>query len=163
MIAIFQGHVGKDLGATGENYCEATITGIIGSKVASLLGEKPINGSFEERITLSRGADLGIEIHCDSFSNPKAEGFHVVHWPGVKGSLLASCVTNSMILGGIRPNREKESRTDLFMLQKTKFPCILIECGFLTNPKERDLLYTEFYQTKISIAIAHGVHSYLRS
>ena len=46
------------------------------------------------------------------------------------------------------------------MYKKLKVPGILIECGFLSNENERNLLISEKYQEQIALAIIKGIISY---
>ena len=47
-----------------------------------------------------------------------------------------------------------------YMYSKLKIPGVLIECGFLSNSKERNMLRSEEYQKKIANAITLGVLKY---
>ena len=42
-------------------------------------------------------------------------------------------------------------------------PTIIVECGFLSNQREADLLAGKDYQKKIAKAIATGIDEYLRN
>ena len=46
------------------------------------------------------------------------------------------------------------------MYDKLKVPGVLIECGFLSNPNERDLLKTDDYQDKIAKSISKALKKY---
>jgi N-acetylmuramoyl-L-alanine amidase len=39
-------------------------------------------------------------------------------------------------------------------MREARCPAILVECGFLSNPEELQLLTSAPYQTKLSLAIA---------
>ena len=39
----------------------------------------------------------------------------------------------------------------------------IVECGFLTNPEEAQLLKKEEYQTKIAMSVADGIDTYRAS
>ena len=47
------------------------------------------------------------------------------------------------------------------MLKRSPGIINIVECGFLTNPGEAELLQTEEYQQKVADAIAEGVVTYL--
>lgn len=42
-------------------------------------------------------------------------------------------------------------------------PTIIVECGFLSNQQEAELLAGKDYQKKIAKAIATGIDEYLRN
>jgi N-acetylmuramoyl-L-alanine amidase len=50
---------------------------------------------------------------------------------------------------------------DFHILRNTLIPAILIEVGFLTNPKEERLLNTADYRQKIAQSVAEGVMDYV--
>ena len=47
------------------------------------------------------------------------------------------------------------------MLQETKMPSVLIECGFLSNKEEAKKLRNSAYQEKLAEGIAQGIFTYL--
>ena len=56
---------------------------------------------------------------------------------------------------------EIKPRDDIYLLKNAKMPSILIECGFLSNEKESQLLADSKYQDKIAWAIYVGIQKYL--
>ena len=50
-----------------------------------------------------------------------------------------------------------------YVISRVNMPSILIECGFLTNPKEEDYLNTETGQDYIASAIFRAFRSYKES
>ena len=58
-------------------------------------------------------------------------------------------------------HREAKANESYYMLKKTQCPLVIVECGFLSNIKEADLLITEEYQQKMTEAIAAGIKQYL--
>ena len=54
----------------------------------------------------------------------------------------------------------KKLSNTIYMYKKLNVPGVLIECGFLSNEKERNLLITDKYQERIALAIIKGIISY---
>ncbi len=54
----------------------------------------------------------------------------------------------------------KKIPSSTYMYDKLKVPGVLIECGFLSNPNERDLLKTDNYQDKIAKSITKALKKY---
>ena len=171
MIAIFPGHVGKDPGAVGQTasgfkYIESVVTFSIANKVKTTLSNmgldcRMISGQFKDRINNSVNADYGICIHADSFENPQIKGYHTAYYPGsMNGEVLAEFISGSMEQAGATENRSPETRNDLFMLKKTKFPCALVEVGFLTNDEECLKLHETTWQWTLATAISYGILTY---
>ena len=50
-----------------------------------------------------------------------------------------------------------------YVISRTNMPSILIECGFLTNPKEEDYLHSEIGQDYIASAIFRAFRTYKKS
>ena len=48
-----------------------------------------------------------------------------------------------------------------YVLLNTAMPSILVECGFINNPKEAKLLNTPLYQEQIAHGIANGIENFL--
>ena len=62
------------------------------------------------------------------------------------------------------PNARKEANFgDYYILNETKIPAIIVECGYLTNNEEEQLLLDENYQTKVAYAIVCGIVKYYAS
>ena len=54
----------------------------------------------------------------------------------------------------------KKIPTDTYMYNKLNISGVLIECGFLSNYKERELLQTLEYQKLVVKSIAKGILEY---
>jgi len=46
---------------------------------------------------------------------------------------------------------------DLYLINNVNCPAVLVECGFLSNPKDSANLVRAPYQTKVAMAITSGV------
>ena len=58
-------------------------------------------------------------------------------------------------------NRQiKECGTSVYLMYNAKKPAVLVECGFLSNQREAELLKTEEYQQQISFCIYMGLLEY---
>ena len=55
-----------------------------------------------------------------------------------------------------RPRVAKGNKT-YYLLKRSESVLNIVECGFLTNPKEAELLQTEEYQKKVAEAVAKGI------
>jgi len=72
---------------------------------------------------------------------------------------LASRVANKMVRILKTKNRGlKKSR--FFVLRNTIVPAVLVEVGFLSNPKEEKLLKTKAYRQKVANGLARGILEY---
>ena len=172
-VALFSGHVGKDSGAisdakTGSDLytIESTIVSAITSKISTLfklIGVEYIIGigPFDKRLKTTELCDVGISLHCDSIANKNVRGYHVIHYPGsANGERLAQfldCIINDMC----HYSRARSIHAEKFkIIRDTKFPCVLLECGFISNNQDEELLNTEDYQWGIAFAVVSAIKMY---
>lgn len=117
------------------------------------------SSDMRRRLVLYNEASLVISIHQNHFSVPKYSGTQLFYSNNHSDSaLLAQSVRNSVI-DWVQPlnTREIKATTDgIFLLYHTITPALLVECGFLSNPQEREKLKTPAYQQQLSFAIVAG-------
>lgn len=110
-------------------------------------------------------AVLTISIHQNSYSDASVSGPQVFYYSqSPAGELLAKAVQNSLNTK-LNPSspREIKSNDNYYLLKKTPTPTVIVECGFLSNPKEAKLLSDNDYQNKVARAVFLGVMDYLTS
>ena len=60
-------------------------------------------------------------------------------------------------------HRQAKANDTYYLLKKTKGTTVIVECGFLSNQEEANLLVTEDYQEKMAAAVAKGIQEYVTS
>lgn len=108
---------------------------------------------------------LTISIHQNSFSNAAVCGPQVFYYAeSPQGKDIATAVQASLdkILAPESPRKTK-ANNEYYMLKKTPTPTVIVECGFLSNDREAELLVSELYQDKVARAIYFGVQDYVKS
>jgi N-acetylmuramoyl-L-alanine amidase len=75
------------------------------------------------------------------------------------GRLARAVVEKSARLLQAKSRGAKEER--FFVLRNTLVPAILVEVGFLSNPKEEKLLKTESYRRQVAQSLAEGIMEYV--
>ncbi len=113
-------------------------------------------------------ADIFISIHGNAFSNnPTISGIEVLYCPAYSSDMkeedqhpLAKAVLDALLATTGAKSRGTIKRPNLVVLREAKMPAILVEAGFLTNPEEEKLLFTDEYQNKIVDGIVKGVENY---
>lgn len=90
-----------------------------------------LNRSIAAANALS-GVTFGVSLHMDASSNPDARGGHVCY-TSTKGKQIATAIAD--YLTDYMPGRACETvrRTNLGILNRTKWPWVLVELGFITS------------------------------
>jgi N-acetylmuramoyl-L-alanine amidase len=108
-------------------------------------------------------ADVCVSIHTDAFSNPNANGITIFSYK-LKGESqeLAKAIHNSIIPKLGMNDRGIKDGSHLFVVSKTNMPCVLIECGFHTNPDDLKKLKTIDFRKLEAKSIAKGICNYFK-
>lgn len=107
-------------------------------------------------------ADIFISIHQNAFPSAKVRGAQAFYFDKSEESHHLAEAIQGRIKSflDIANNKGAKADTNYFLLKNTKTPAVLIECGFLTNPEELQLLTEENYQEKMAWAIYLGILDY---
>ena len=127
-------------------------------KVSDIRNRMSIMEKFPNSIFLS--------IHQNHFSQSKYYGAQVFFSKNdPESEKIAECIQNSIAskLQNENTRKIKPSGTEIYLLYHAKTPAVMVECGFLSNPGEAQLLNDEKYQKKMAVAIVDGVLKYLGS
>lgn len=103
--------------------------------------------------------DVYLSIHINWYDNSYWNGAEVLYHPiNSKNKVLGKLIMNRFKkdLG----SKRRLKKTDLYLYRNTSTPGVLIECGFLSNYNERQLLQDANYQKKIAVAIRKGLIDY---
>ena len=108
-------------------------------------------------------ADLTVSIHQNSFRQEEIAGAQVFYYGTSKeGKMAAEIMQDQMIATLDKENkRVAKNNNSYYLLKRTSSPIIIVECGFLSNRKEAQLLITPLYQEKAAWAIHLGILRYL--
>ena len=116
------------------------------------------------------GCDMVVRIHADGSENTSIKGISVLipaqnqylNDPYVLSASknAGQYVLDSMISAAGAENRGLILRDDLTGFNWTKVPCILVECGFMSNPDEDLLLADENYRILLAEGITKGLIEY---
>ena len=181
IIVLDPGHGGSDAGAIGPTgVTEKSVALAVSLKAQRLLDAAgyqvvmtrttdvdvaapgvPDSTELQARVDKAPpNAALFISVHCNAFSNGKANGMETYHAPtAVKGARLARLLNEELErLGGLSNRGVKAAR--FYVMTHSKCPASLIELGFITNPREEKLLASEDYQQKLAQAITNAVNRY---
>jgi N-acetylmuramoyl-L-alanine amidase len=187
VIVLDAGHGGFDPGKIGINGAhESEINLSIVKKLKVLLEQngfeviltrKDDKGLYEEgdsnkkrtdmkkRVDIINGSgvNLAVSIHQNSFEQASSKGAQVFyHEKSLEGKELAEIIQKQIKdTIGDKNHRVPKSNENYYMLKKSICPLVIVECGFLSNPEEAQLLCTDAYQEKMAWAIHLGIIQYL--
>ena len=121
---------------------------------------------MQKRKELITAADpaLVISVHQNFYPSKSSRGGQVFYAKNNEGAkLLASAI--QMRLNAIYEQKGAKGRVnkegEFFILECVDRPSVIVECGFLSNPLDEELLLSEQWQEKLAGSIAAGVASYL--
>ena len=107
--------------------------------------------------------DMVVSIHQNKFTSPDVSGAQIFYSANNENSSrLAECIRLSFC-GLLQPENTREitaAGTNIYLLNNCDKPCVLAECGFLSNPDEAALLSDAEYRKKIAFAIYCGILQY---
>lgn len=189
LVVIDAGHGGSDPGAIGydngvADVNESTVNLDIAMKLYHILNTQGVNVALTRssdvfvnlkdraKYANSLNASLFICVHNNSATIDTAHGTMTFYYNsgedtsvkkayGISSKKLAQIIQKEMIEHGGRYDRGIEDGSRLVVLNSTKMPAVLVECAFLSNAEERELLKTDAFRQSMAQAIADGVISAL--
>ena len=181
LVVIDSGHGGKDPGKVGVNGVnEADVNLKIAQKLKKILeaqgvtvimtreDEGSLAGSksedMQKRVSIinEKKPALAVSVHQNSYSSEEVHGAQVFYYTKSAEGGKAARIMQEALLDVDGDNKRKEKANDTYyMLKRTDVPVIIVECGFLSNRAEADLLVTEEYQDRLAEAIAKGILEYM--
>jgi N-acetylmuramoyl-L-alanine amidase len=107
--------------------------------------------------------DIAISIHQNSFTSESSHGAQVFYQAASdSGKQLAQTIQKQMVSSLDPENgRDAKANSDYFMLKNTGRTIVIVECGFLSNSQEAQLLTMESYQRRVAWSVALGALQYL--
>ena len=135
----------------------------------SMLGEKGANNKKAEdmrkRCEIINQAKpvFTVSIHQNSYPQESVKGAQVFYYgQSQEGKKLAETLQTSLA-EALNPQNKREAKANenYYLLKKTESPTVIVECGFLSNYEEAELLASEEYQQKVAKAIEAGILKYL--
>ena len=119
---------------------------------------------LKERVRIVNETDGGIliSIHQNTFSDSRYGGAQVFYANNEDSENLASSLQKNWITT-LNPDSHRSAKKGegIYLLHNICRPGVLVECGFLSNPKEEALLRNADYQKKMCCVITATVSEFL--
>ena len=108
--------------------------------------------SLHDRVTAANNAkaDIYISVHANALGGGwnSGQGIETYHYPGSKESEKLAKVVHEKLIGGTKQKNRGVKSANFYVLRKTAMPAVLVECGFMTNPEEAELLKSETFRAE---------------
>ncbi len=175
VILVDAGHGGRDPGAVANGVQEKDVVlpiSLILGQTLQTMGytvyytrTNDVDIDLEPRVALAErvNADIFVSIHANSLAslNSSVNGVETFHARGsTVGRELASYV-QSQIIASTGATDRKVKAAGFYVIARTSMPAILVETGFVTNPREAANLSNPNYQKQMAEAIARGIDQFM--
>jgi len=99
-----------------------------------------------------------LSIHQNHFSEEKYSGAQVFYGENEQGKDLADNMQEDFRSTLDAKNMRKSKRSqNVYLMQNVDCPAVLIECGFLSNYREAELLQNSDYQKKLAMVMLRTI------
>ncbi|MFC7336574.1 N-acetylmuramoyl-L-alanine amidase [Haloferula chungangensis] len=166
-VIIDPGHGGRDKGAYWGGVRESTLNLRVAQHLEGLLKKRGIRTVMTRRsdvfVSLSGRAALAnryrsavfVSIHFNASRNRLIKGAETFYW-GSTGRIIAGAIQRRLPARVNTVNRGAKRR-GFTVLMQTRCPAVLVECGFISNTRERGRCVTRWYQQTAARAIYDGL------
>ena len=171
-VFIGVGHGGSDSGAVANNVKEKDLNLQIALACKDYLTqhgvEVKMSRTKDENAPLSEeirecnifSPDLAVDIHNNAGGGDGAEVFH--HYGGGKGKTLATNILDEIIkIGqnsrGVKTRKNSAGRDYYGFIREITAPAVIVECAFVDNATDIEILATECKKKTMGQAIAKGI------
>lgn len=107
-------------------------------------------------------AEIFVSIHMNKLPQEQYDGWQTFYKNEDEDSIkLADSIQQNLNYFIDKTNNRKiKSIKNIFLTRKVEIPLVIVECGFLSNAKETELLKTDNYQELLSWSIYSGIMDY---
>jgi N-acetylmuramoyl-L-alanine amidase len=106
-------------------------------------------------------ADMTVSIHLNAIPSPRWYGAQTFYNPVKQDNAALAYLIQDEIKAKLgNTDRLPKKKGDMYILNNVTMPSALVEVGFLSNPKEAEMLGDKNYQKKMANAIYQGVLRY---
>jgi len=180
VIVVDAGHGGIDTGVGDGPVTEKDVNLAIALKLADYLRQAGANVHLTRdddrrmgtryredlglRVKLAeeKRADLFVSIHANSYPrDPSQRGAQTFSQSGAEEAAKLSQAIQAEIVRLLGNTDRKPGQGDFYIGRNTSMPTVIVETGFVTNPREFKLLQDPAYQERMAFAIFSGIVRYL--
>ena len=103
-----------------------------------------------------------VSIHLNKFSDAQYHGAQVFYSTNHAGGCALAELLQDALITGCDPSNTRQAKPadqSIYLMKVLECPAVIVECGFLSNPAEEELLGDPAYHKKLAASIVTG---YLR-
>ena len=107
-------------------------------------------------------ADIFVSIHLNKIPQKQYWGWQTFYKAECEeGQKLATSIQNNLNESIQKENKRAPLKIDnIYIIKHVAIPTAIVECGFLSNQEEEQLLLTDEYQNKLAWGIYTGIMDY---
>ena len=186
-LVIDAGHGGVDPGCSGGGLHEKDIVLELAKKIKEMAPQYNINVTMTRdkdqlpgnttniqeglrtrtQIAEETKADMFISLHINATGLPFSDtsGFDIYVSRNDDANAQSKVLGNYMVASlknvvSIREQLQQRKQHGIWVLDQAKCPAVMIECGYITNPKDRNFITQSQNQETVAKAILNGVVEY---
>lgn len=117
-------------------------------------------------IIRSNANAIFISVHQNKFDHASSSGAQMFYSKNNEKSELLASIIQKQMREQLQPEntrQHKKSGKELYLLDQSEIPAVMVECGFLSNPEESKKLQDPNYQKQIAFIIFSSVIEFLKS
>lgn len=130
---------------------------------SNTLREKKIS-DIHNRVKIGNesSADIFVSIHLNKIPQSRYYGWQTFYKQNDENSIkLAKAIQSNLNESIQKENKRQSMKLDsVYIMKHVEIPITIVECGFLSNPEEEQLLLTDEYQDKLAWGIYNGIIDY---
>jgi len=122
--------------------------------------------SLDDRVNMANrsGADIFLSIHNNAVFAESVHGTETFWCPnGVSGSSDFAALVQSSLLSEIGRADRGVKTANFRVIKYTTMPAALVECAFLSNPEENNLLKTADFRDKCATGLFNAIKKFAAS
>lgn len=176
VIVIDPGHGGPDPGTVGNGVYEKHLNLPISLRLGRILQQMgysvvytrsdDIDLDLEPRVRLAERvrAEVFVSIHANALESRSRNisGIETYYSRGSGISRQLASMVHEQILAGTGALDRGVRGAGFYVIKQTSMPAILVETGFVTNPREVANLSNPAYQERMAASIARGIDQFIK-
>ncbi len=125
--------------------------------------KKALDLAARRRIGEETENSIFVSIHLNAYPQSQYRGLQVWYSPNNERSRVLAESIQTTVQNTLQPENDrriKQATSSIYLLHHLTTPAVLVECGFLSNPEEAELLASEEYQHQLALTLFAAILNY---